>query len=217
MNTKPDVQTLSIVLVGNFNPRIFHPSWLAKHELIRNHEADNADIELSHNDVSIFSLEWLKLQVMLDKFSTITEQEPYFEVTRDLVCGIFRLLEHTPISGIGINRGAHIRMRSKESWNDLGHILAPKKRWEKALKQPGTMRISIRGTRKDDYNGHQNVRFEPSTRVHPGVFIEFNDHFDIDSSSTSCSDQIINILTEKWDTNKTDFEKIVDALMEGYV
>lgn len=218
METKPDVQTLSLVLVGNFNPKIFHPSWLAKNELIRNHEAENANIELIHNDVSIFSLEWLKIQIMLDKFSAITEQEPYFEVTRDLVAGIFKLLQHTPISAIGINRGAHIQMRSKDSWNELGHILAPKERWETALKKPGTLRLSVRGERKDEYSGHQNVRFEPSSRIDPGVFIEFNDHFNIvENKTTSTNDQLMDILIEKWETNKTEFDTIVDSLMDGYV
>ena len=62
----------SIVLVGNFNPAIFHPSWLSEHGMVREGDADKADIQVVSPEVSSFTTHWLLLQVTRDKFQAST-------------------------------------------------------------------------------------------------------------------------------------------------
>jgi hypothetical protein len=44
MYKTPEIQGMSIVLVGGFNPKIFHPAWFAAQKLIREKEAEEANI-----------------------------------------------------------------------------------------------------------------------------------------------------------------------------
>ena len=44
----------SIVLIGNFNPKIFQPAWFGSEGLIQKKEAEQSTIEIIHPDVVIF-------------------------------------------------------------------------------------------------------------------------------------------------------------------
>ena len=131
---KPELQGMNFVLVGDFNPKIFHPFWFSHQSLISEHEGNEAKVEVVHSDVSIFNLEWMRLQVTRERFDISTSQEPYFEVLRDLVVGAFGTLEHTPVKMLGINHQMHFAMESEDEWHALGHKLAPKESWNKVLK-----------------------------------------------------------------------------------
>ena len=81
----PEVQSLAIVLRGQFSPIIFQPSWLASENLIRKKEADAAEVEIIHPNATIYSIEWFQLRVLSDRFQVMTTLPPYFEPLRDLV------------------------------------------------------------------------------------------------------------------------------------
>lgn len=135
MYKTPEIQGMSIVLVGSFNPKIFHPAWFAAQKLIREKEAEEANIELITPAVAKFNLDWIRLQVIQEQFVVETAQEPYYEILRDLVIGTFSFLNHTPITMLGINVQKHFRMHSDEEWHALGHELAPKEKyWTPVLK-----------------------------------------------------------------------------------
>ena len=51
-----EIETFSIVFVGDFNPVILQPFWLANKGLIRESEATNAKVEVIHNEVVKFEL-----------------------------------------------------------------------------------------------------------------------------------------------------------------
>jgi hypothetical protein len=42
----PEIQGISIVLLVDFNPKIFQPAWFAAQNLIRQQEADEATIHI---------------------------------------------------------------------------------------------------------------------------------------------------------------------------
>ena len=106
MYKTPEIQGMSIVLVGSFNPKIFHPAWFAAQKLIREKEAEEANIEVVTPAVAKFSLDWMRLQVIQEQFVVETTQEPYYEILRDLVVGAFSFLNHTPVTMLGINTTA---------------------------------------------------------------------------------------------------------------
>ena len=98
----PDIQSLSVVFLGDFNPKIFQPAWFAAQGLIRQQEAEEAKVDIIHPEVVSFSLEWLALQVTREQCALTTTQEPYYVVMRDLIVGTFNLLQHTPLHKLGI-------------------------------------------------------------------------------------------------------------------
>jgi hypothetical protein len=199
ISSKPFQQGHHIVLLGDFNPKIFQPAWFAAQELIGKAEAENADIEIVHPEVVIFRLNWLRLEVTRERFSAGTIQDSFEEVTRDLVLGTFRILSHTPIKKIGINTEAHFEVGSIEKYHSIGHTLAPKEVWNDLLLKPGLRSLTMEGVRPDGIKGQIQVTVEPSLRVQPGLYIRINDHFEVDNpDSVLGSDEIVAIIEKNW-------------------
>lgn len=48
----PEILGVEIVLVGSFNPKIFHPAWFAAQKLISQEAADESNVEVVTNDIS---------------------------------------------------------------------------------------------------------------------------------------------------------------------
>src|SRR5215213_1561219 len=105
----PEQEGLDIVLAGSFNPAIFQPAWFAAQGLIPPHEAEKAKIEVISGEISVFSLGWCALNVEQEKFLIDCTQPPYYEATRDLILGAFRVLKHTPAKGVAMIHTAHFK------------------------------------------------------------------------------------------------------------
>lgn len=212
---KPELQGMNFVLVGDFNPKIFHPFWFSHQSLISEHEGNEAKVEVVHSDVSIFNLEWMRLQVTRERFDISTSQEPYFEVLRDLVVGAFGTLEHTPVKMLGINHQMHFAMESEDEWHALGHKLAPKESWNKVLKSPGMQKIAIKGIRPDGLEGNITATVEPSSKIKNGVFFNINDHYDLNNTEgKSGVGEAINIIKERWTESIQRSRSIPLAILE---
>ncbi|HEY3393442.1 MAG TPA: hypothetical protein VGK58_12095, partial [Lacipirellulaceae bacterium] len=111
-----EVDGLTFVIVGSFNPAIFHPLWYAKNGLIPEDEANSASIEIVHNDATIFTTEWFTQQVTKERFVVESRDPTKINTLRDLVINTFAILEHTPLTKFGINSMRHYRMDNAEEW-----------------------------------------------------------------------------------------------------
>jgi len=186
----PEIDGSSIVVLGSFNPAIFHPLWFKINQLIRPEEADAAKLEVTHPAISIFSLEWFKLQAETERFIVETTDKANFGPISDLVLGTFSILDHTPVRALGINRVMHFKMDSREKWHAFGHMIAPKEVWQGVMERPGLRSLTMEDPR-DDPMGFTRVRIEPSKRIDPGIFIEINNHYEIKDNNIQ---NILNIL-----------------------
>ena len=213
----PELQSHSIVLVGDFNPPIFQPAWMAAHNLIREAEAQEAEIGIVHKEVIDFRIDWLRFQVTHDRLTATSTQEPFFEPLRDLVQGIFGLLKHTPLRMMGLNREMHFKLAAEGEWHAMGDVFVPKDIWADLLDHPGMRRLNIQARRKDNFKGSVNVRVEPSQEpILYGVAFSVNDHFEIQRSqgSNNDSEEIVSILTEQWASSMQDSKKLIYSLLE---
>ncbi|MEW5818471.1 MAG: hypothetical protein AB1798_24160 [Spirochaetota bacterium] len=213
----PALEGLSIVLLGDFNPKIFQPAWFAAEELIRKRESEEAKIEIINPEIVIFSLDWARLEIIRNRFTISTNQEPYYESLRDLVIGTFKLLRHTPIGKMGINIEMHFRMKSEEEWHTFGHKLAPKEIWNEILENPGLRSLTMEGNvRGDSLKGYIRVKVEPSPRFHPGILFKVNDHYEIKAPNTAMgADEIINTLENSWKESLKRSKGIINSLLEA--
>ena len=66
------------------------------------------------------------MQVLQQRFVSITTDPRQYGPLRDLAMGIFTILSHTPVSKMGINRHFHFATPSVHAWHTIGHTLAPK-------------------------------------------------------------------------------------------
>lgn len=211
----PDRFSRTIVILGDFNPKIYQPSWLAAENLIGKQESEEAKIEVIHSDVSIFSLGWLRLEVLRERFVAEISQQPFDKPLRDLVLGIFTLLRHTPIRVMGINTSVHFRLSSIEKWHEAGNRLAPKTLWADVLDNPGMIRVQMRETeRKDKKNGYVDVRIEPSAKIQPGLFFHVNDHYEGSGKELMNTEEMLAILGSNWDESTLRAEQIIYGLLE---
>jgi hypothetical protein len=209
-----EIDSAAIIILGSFNPGIFHPIWFKANGLIKPEEADKAKLEVTTPMISIFGVEWFRLQVETQRFVIQTDNETHFELLSDLVIGTFSLLEHTPVSAMGLNRMMHFKMDSEESWNALGNKIAPKDVWQGVLQEPGLLSLVMQGPKQRPNQRTEdviNVRIESSPRITPGIYIDVNNHFEIKDNDLQ---KVLNILKESWRDVLINSRKIADQIIK---
>jgi hypothetical protein len=206
----------AVVLVGSFNPAIFHPNWFLKNNLIKEAEGDKAleSLELVNKNLAIFSIDWLSVVIERERFQISCSQEPFFEASRDFVSGTFQVLSHTPIKKMGINRNIKFQMASEESFHGLGFQLAPKENWSNILPDyTGMKSLSVQSKRSDSYQGNIQVTIAPEDSKKHIVMVSVNDHFDLDEAKNS-SDECLQILKSEWTASLKRSKEIIDKVIK---
>ena len=167
------------MLVGNFNPAIFHPEWLLRHKLISEDDNKGANVEIVHNQVSKFNLEWVYIDVLHEKMIARTNDSSYFEPMRDLMLSVLKILEHMPITQMGINLELSYAVDSEEIWHQIGDALVPKKYWRAMPERVGMKAVEVQSSRNDNLNGHLQVKVTPLGRDFLGVRFSVNNHIEL--------------------------------------
>ena len=182
---KPDVsvEDISIVLVGLFNPSIYHPMWFAHQGLIREAEAEAATVELIHQDVASFSIEWLTVQVLRDRFTATIKADVYHKHLNDFVQGVFLRLAHTPIRQMGINYTSRIHFKSEDDWHAFGHFIAPKTPWGGVLSKPGIRGFHMQSLRPagdiPEKPGYLILSMDADLAKRGDSLVRVNDHYEV--------------------------------------
>lgn len=219
MKSRLKIKELAIVLVGHFNPIIYHPHWMARKDLVSSTEADAAKIKINHPEVSEFEFEYCSLQVLKNRFTATSAQETHFKKVKDLVRSILDCLPECPIAQVGINLHHHYDFEKKKPYVDFGHKIVPKEAlWKTVLDNPGVLNIAIKGDRDDDYLGYRAVYMNVSNKVQPyGVRIHVNDHYELYSArETRSIDSLkaIELLDDVFISSTQKSEEIIKRIHE---
>jgi len=169
---------MTVVILGSFNPKIFHPDWYGVHGLLKAEEVDKASIQFLNNDVSIFRLEWLKVTVGRDRFQMQCNQEAYFPVLKDLILGTFKLLEHTPLNHLGINRSFVCKFSEERSRSVIFSKFGASNAWDRVLNSPTTAKVFMKGTRADGRPGYELIMFETVPDDNFRFSVAMNEHYE---------------------------------------
>ena len=225
MRIEPEISAVAIVVLGDFNPAIFTPAWFVLHGLLPGNVADNAQVQVVHPQMAVFTADWLHLQVTTEHLSAETSQAPHVRV-RDLVARVFReRLPHTPLKALGINRHAHFRVGSPAERDRIGRTLAPVEPWgalgsnlELTGEQCGMTSLSMSqiGPPGRAPGGRINVTVEPSNQIDDprlGVYVGINDHYPIDETSPGTGERLMGVLEENFDVSLRRSEAIIDHVM----
>ena len=197
-----EAESASIVLLGSFNPAILHPQWFAKHELIREGEAETAKVTVVSPDLTAVEFAWFTLQVMDRRFIVTTADPSQYRALAECVSGVFGLLEFTPIVAMGLNSERHVRIPKKDIWTPLEEELAPREVWTSVLPGPrdgasALQTLSVVGDRPESPAERLSVTIEPSHRFQPGLFLHTNEHFSF--SEGGDAREPMAMLREHWD------------------
>jgi hypothetical protein len=206
-----EIDLVSVVVLGKFNPAIFHPQWFARFNLLGPTETEESKIEITHRDISIFTAGWAKVQVTQDQAILESSDPTKKHEIRDLALGTFHILEHTPLTAFGINTTRHYRTESENTWHAIGDYFAPKDPWKALFDgqklRTGLNAMSIWGDRKDCSASRIQIQIGPSERVKAGVCIKINQHYDLPKSDDEDSTQLALDRFGEW--IQEDFEGFI--------
>ena len=226
MRIEPEINGVSIVLRGDFNPAIFTPAWFVLHALLPQGAADAAEVQIVHPRVTAFTFDWLHLEVRDDYFSAEASQAPHIRL-RDLVLRVFKEhLPHTPLKVLGINRQVHFRVRSLAERDRIGRILAPVRpwgAWGQSLgldgENSGMMSLTMMGQARCGGRSTEdriNVTVGPSAKIgtgRSGVYVGVNDHYVIDDGGPGEGMHVMGLLEKNFETSVKRSDCIVDHVM----
>ena len=199
----PEAEGLDVVLVGSFNPAIFHPEWFFRQGIIAEQDAKDAleKLEDVSQEITISQLCGMRLQCVSDRFSLATSNVSLAERMQDLILQTFTLLSHTPITACGINSRVHYSVGNLDYWHKIGHTLAPKKPvWNDLLEQPGMQSLTIKALRTGEFPGEINATVEPSLKFPPGIYVRANYHFGLSPETVhaGASELALKFIRAEW-------------------
>ena len=206
MNSRaPDAEEIQVVLVGSFNPGIFHSEWFRRQEILLPQEADEAKLTVVSPEVTEVLFLDIKLAVFPDRFIIETHDASRGEKLQDIVLNVLNRLPHTPITACGINNLLHFELNDEAYWHKIGHTLAPKELvWNDVLERPGMETLIIKGMRGGEFPGEINVTVAPSKnpKMARGLFISANYHFVVsrNESGTPRSECVAPYVEHEWKT-----------------
>ena len=209
------VRTLAIVVVGNFNPAIIQPYWLAKKNLIKEPEAENAKIEFVHPQLTKFDITWASFEVSSDRFVIRSSNETMFQTVFDLFDGIFTCLSETPIKAIGLNHIIHYIIPNDDKYIEFGNRLAPFNNWDKVMDSPRLLHLEmIEQKRRDKYKGHYIVKIQPSDLIKGknSIMISFNDHLALEENNEGSYNTLLKNVKEVWPASFKRVDEVIDNL-----
>jgi hypothetical protein len=209
-----DLVGTSIVIVSAFDPMLLQPANLASNGLLAESDLAQLRYDILAPELSVLRLPWMQVILEPTKLSALsTPENPMAEPVRDFVFGLLDTLKIKHVTAVGFNHDTHFAVPSEEAWHKIGHLLAPKEAiWRKVLKDPGTLSLSIRGRRDDDLGGQVNVKVEPSLRIHPGIYINVNDHLTAGNGPRDTPEQLIDVAGENWGGSKRRSDEVVAAI-----
>lgn len=217
----PEISGYQIVLLGSFNPKIFQPEWFARHNLLSQEQVAAADLKIITPQIAQFETEQTIIQATAQKFTAGSKVNAHPLPLRDVVHGAFSLLEHTPVTAMGLNSLMHFPMASEEAWHRVGDRLAPKEPWDSVLEgRAGLQSLSITtarginlgGWREDAYPGARyTARIEPSLQLKFGVYFETNEHYP--APETAPLKSLLRILAERWEDVPVYASGVADRIL----
>ena len=225
MRIEPEIDGVSIVLLGDFNPAIFAPAWFALHGLLPRGATDGANVQIVCPQVTAFTFDWLRLEVVNNRFNVETLQAPHIHL-RDLVLRTFKeRVPHTPLKVLGINRGVHFRVRNPAERDRIGRTLAPVEPWgawgrrlELGGEYSGMTLLTMSQNKPEGRPAYDqiNITVEPSTRIDDkrlGVYVRVNDHYTVVDGGLEAGERLMALLENDFEMSLERIKGIVDHVM----
>lgn len=192
--------SVSLVLIGQFEPNKFDPQSLVEARVIGKKSAETASwLTLVPDKTLQFRIQWAEFLIMEDRLQIVALESPYIRICDAAIKAVVDLAPRTLVRQFGINVSCDYDMESVDSRNDLGCRVAPPEawgRWGDRLRtsmtgetrggrlQGGVVNVTMR--EHFDTPGlisFRDVSIRPSITIpQTGVLLHSNHHHQIDAS-----------------------------------
>ena len=218
--------TAKIVVMGDFNPAMFQPEWFRRHGLLRDAEIDGAtssdELILSRRFVH-FETDWLEFQVTPQRLFAKARRPSHFRPLRDLVAGILRVVEDTPVAFVGLVRVLVRGLDSQTEWHRLEDMLVSKEPWSEFFEEPGMLSLEITGAPPSERAAREVVKLTPASDGEKvGVSFEVRVEYfveelepDNDAGETTAG-LFSEIITEEWSEVSSHADSLVAGMLNGF-
>ena len=219
----PELENCTVVLLGSFNPAIFHPEWFVRMGLLSVGAVDPAGIKVVSPDVSECLLGPVKVFCdntrLIFSVGNMTDSDKL----QDLVIGSLGILGHVPLTAAGINQEGVFKAGSEAHWHKIGHSLAPKDLvWNRLGTEPGTQQVLIKYPLDKSSGTVQQISVAPypqGTQLHPAIKISTNIHYQIGSdtempSSGGTASIAIEFIRAQWKHATTRARAVADVIFD---
>lgn len=205
-------EALELVLLGSFNPRIFHPAWFLRYELIAEADLGASDVQIVNNNISQVTIRGVQIVCVNERFSFATMDPSRFEMMHDWMLKVLALLPHTPLTAAGINSSVHYRIDDEDRWHRIGNTLAPKtKVWNELFAEPGMQSLTIKAPGDRHLRPEINVVVEPSVKYSPGILLRTNYHFQPEKAETT---EFARFITTAWKSATAEAKRVAASIFE---
>lgn len=213
----------SVVLVGSFNPSIFHPEWFINKNLVESWEYSDDEKIACLNDLAQIEFPGDKrIEVYLNKFTSRSTSASEFLALKDLVVNTFTILAETPIVQMGMNYTCVIKIKDKETWTKFGRELAPSNHWKDAanyLKDKkdedlGIWELTMHLPRPDDLPGYIHPNLKVISSKNFSLSFSINNHIDINRDQDQC---MATLLEKNWSTSLEMANELISNIMNSQI
>jgi hypothetical protein len=211
----PASEEISLVLVGSWNPAIFHPEWFVRQGLVSRGEADRAETAIISPQVASVRFLDFGLQILANRLSVQTTDVSKAPRIHDLVIGILTKLPHTPIGAGGINQFLHLPTGAEANWHRVGNQLAPKELvWRNLYEQrPGLTNISIQFPSESRFPGFVNISVQPSTLTPHGILVASNTEFRT-TDQVGSAPQFVDFIQAEWSKAIKEARRVAEEIFK---
>lgn len=203
----------SIVLIGGFNPLIFHPFWMLQKGLISEKDVTEKEI-LVHDQLTRFKIgEWLEFNVNKNRCEFKIASSEFIPIMMDLIKGTLNALPEVPITAIGINRGCVLKLDNENDYYNVGATLAPLDLWTDSFSKPRLRTIAIEDTTSENFAGKTRcliIKPAEVKDVQYAIDVNMNNHYELQEQKVV---QALKILDTNVLVNYDSFDTILTNLL----
>lgn len=210
----------SLVIIGNFNPAIYHPSWLFEKNLISEKDINTEKLVIT-NELTSFNIgKWMNVFVRPNQLEFKTNAADKVIFMKDIILGCLYALPEDPVIAFGINKVIIAGVQNEKSYYELGSRLTPLDLWNKDFKNQRLKVLTIEDGNNPDFPGsRQMITISPSpsspqNTSQYNIQINQNQHFDIDKSIQKAI-HVIEIINEHYISCFENMDKIYSNFVEN--
>lgn len=190
---KANTTSVTIVILGDFDPNAFMPDALVEEKIISSKDADLIKYQtLVRDQIIHINLAWGEMLVAKDRFQVSTIEAPYVRICDFAIKAINDSPIESKIKAFGINLESHFDLGSRAKRDELGVKLAPPSAWgewgttlkagmdsDDVTKHGGMTLLQMREPFSEEkISGWLDINVGPSSKVgeSSGVYFRSNHH-----------------------------------------